>query len=399
MSIQDQRFVPSKEVMRTLFLSMLLQGCALSPSQSFFIEDSGDEEVIVETPELLTSNGPDSVVMEDFDADGIIDIAATNLQSDTIGVFLNKGESQSSLQFGLRNYSAGSSPSGLSKGDLDQDGDIDLVTQNFADGTVKILFNDGQGHFNTSQSMETGRVLLSIEVGDIDGDGWLDIASTGASDSVPYGIFVLYGDGGGVFSPAVAYEIRGPSYGLALGDLNGDGLLDIANSNTGEASISLYLNTGQRCFGAQKTYETGEAPYGVAIADLTGDGAAELITTVTNERSDPDEVTPDLVVVLQNDGAGHFLNLTSYQAGNHPQAITALDLNGDSQLDLAVTNSYGESTSVFLNQGGIFSEALTLPVRLNPFALSGQDLDGNGAIDLVVANRASNSLSVFFGPF
>jgi hypothetical protein len=399
MSTQRPTLIINSTVMRSLFVAAALQGCDLQRSDQTLQIEPGS------SAELETGQGPDGVVIEDLDGDGLLDIAANNFQSANIAVFLNKGVSGNSLQFGLKHYAAGDAPTNLAAGDLDQDGDIDLVTQNFAEGKVKVLFNNGSGRFYNKSSFEVGSVLLSVAVGDIDGDGYLDIASTGSGDGLAanenttYGIFVLYGTGNGDFSPVVAYALTNPAYSVALGDLNGDGLLDMANSDTAEASVSVHINQGERSFAPRAIYETGDTPYGVTIADLNGDGAAEVISTITNASVDHSEVEPDFVVVLQNDGAGNFATQTLHQAGNHPFAVAAVDLNGDGLLDLAATNSSAENSSFFLNQGGSFSAEMTLPVGSNPFAIASGDLDGSGAVDIVVANRFSGTLSVLFNSF
>lgn len=404
MSTQRPTLVVTPAVMRALFVAAL-QGCDLQLSDQLLLIDPGGDgaELIVSGDELETGQGPDGVIIEDLNGDGLLDIAANNFQSANVAVFLNKGVSGDSLQFGLQHYAAGDAPTNLAAGDLDQDGDVDLVTQNFAEGKVKVLFNNGSGRFYNKRSFEAGSVLLSVAVGDIDGDGYVDIASTGsgeaANQSTIYGIFVLYGEGNGDFSPVVTYELTNPAYGVALGDLNGDCLLDMANSDTADASVSVHINQGQRSFAPRAIYPTGDTPYGVTIGDLNGDGAAEVISTITNAFVDHSEVEPDFVVVLQNDGAGNFATQTLHQAGNHPFAVAAADLNGDGLLDLAATNSSAENSSFFLNQGGSFSAEMTLPVGSNPFAIASGDLDGSGAVDIVVANRFSGTLSVLFDSF
>ncbi|MFC1483469.1 LamG-like jellyroll fold domain-containing protein [Candidatus Neomarinimicrobiota bacterium] len=134
-------------------------------------------------------------------------------------------------------------------------------------------------------------------------------------------------------------------------------------------------------------YGAGDGgPYSVTAADLDGDGDADLA------------VANDLVgnvLVLLNNGAGGFSDAVNYGVGGDPQSVTAADLDGDGDCDLAVANTASDNVSVLLNDGKDgFAAAVNYGVGTIPHSVTAADLDGDGNLDLAVANWSSHNVSV-----
>src|SRR5262249_17276582 len=133
--------------------------------------------------------------------------------------------------------------------------------------------------------------------------------------------------------------------GVAIGDVNNDGLPDLVAANRGSASVSVLLGTGGGGFGARHDFACGGLPYGVAIGDVTGDG--KLDVPVVNHFT-------GTVAVLPGRGDGTFGVRSQYLLPGpyyYLDAVALVDLNGDGHLDAAAVNQAGSTISILLNAG------------------------------------------------
>ncbi|MCH7700178.1 MAG: VCBS repeat-containing protein [Planctomycetes bacterium] len=224
----------------------------------------------------------------------------------------------------------------------------------------------------------------SIAVGDLDGDGDIDLAVPNRSDEA--NISILLNNGDGTFAGDVRYGVGVHPEFVAIGDLDGDGDADLAVSNSADDSVSILLNNGDGTFAADVTYGAGDKPDALAIGDLDGDGYADLV--VANEESDN-------VSVLLNHGDGTFDDHVLYDVGNRPSSVAIGDLDGDGDADLAVGNELSGSVSVLLNQGdGTFAAAVPYDVQGGVLLVGIGDLDGDGDPDLATLHEFARTLSI-----
>lgn len=350
---------------------------------------------LLPNPEYCVVKRPLSVATGDLDGDGYLDLVAP-LQfgplPETVAILFGCGDGT----FGDPvTYDGGFEPFDVAIADLDDDGDLDLVVLDAGGhnlggalpGKFRVLLNDGDGIFFVHQIHILGVTPQSIALGDLDGDGDLDlaVAVTGA-DIVE--TFRNNGDATFVFTGE--FPTDGPQ-AIDIGDLNDDGLGDLVVANRLLDAVSVWINNGNGTFGQSITYDCGVRPISVAIGDLDGDGDPDL--AVGNFGSSFDHGTT--VSILRNNGLGIFSAPMPFDVGESPTCVHLADLDNDSDLDLAVTNLWSDDVSLLLNNGdATFAPQLTASTGFGPYAVTSGDFDGDGDLDLAAANCFGDTLSV-----
>jgi len=346
--------------------------------------------IVVAAPSFRAGASPASVVAGDFNGDGRLDMAVANSASANISILLGAGRGEFmaptnySLAYGSHH------PNSLAVGDFNRDGKLDLVVANGGSNDVNIFLGDGDGTFQAPQAFVTNSDLDDVEpssvaVGDFDHDGNLDLAVAN-----PGGLSVLLGNGDGTFKPFVSYAAASTPVWVATGDFNRDGKLDLAVANEGSNTVSVLLGNGDGTFRAPVDYNAGTQPASVAIADLNGDGKLDL--AVANHGSNN-------ISVLLGNGNGTFQASVAYRAGSGPTMVAVGDFNGDGKPDLMVANNAinggTPGVSVLLGKGnGTFPTAVDYTSGVQPQWVTAVDLDSDGRLDLAVADMGSSSSQI-----
>jgi hypothetical protein len=231
-----------------------------------------------------------------------------------------------------------------------------------------------------------------IAAGDLDGDGDLDLAVSHILTS-DIGILLNQGDDGfvGVWhwwshhSPVVLGEELGV---VTIADLNGDGANDIAVSSGVTNEVIVLTNPGkdfaQQGFAAEP-WPVGEFPYGVAAAPLNDDEHLDLV--VSNG-------TGGSISVLLNTGGGFEAGVEHSVGGDEPGFVSLKDVTGDGILDAVTSNHFTSEAAVLPGLGGgDFDTAQTFPTGEGPSSPSLADADGDGDLDLFTSNEFSSDVS------
>ena len=271
---------------------------------------------------FAVGTNPVSVVAGDFNGDGIQDLAAANSGGSSITVLLGNGSGGFTPASGSP-FAVGNVPASVVIGDFNGDGIQDLATANPAGNSITILLGNGSGGFTVLNGFPAGTNPASLAVGDFNGDGIQDLA---AANSNSNNITILLGNGSGGFTAASGSPVAAGTLPLSVivGDFNGDGLQDLAVANSNSNNVTVLLGNGSGGFSSASAspFTVGTNPHLIVAGDFNGDGLQDLATANYGGNN---------VTVLLGDGSGGFTAAAGgpFTVGTNPSAIVAGDFNGD----------------------------------------------------------------------
>jgi FG-GAP-like repeat/Putative metal-binding motif/FG-GAP repeat len=227
--------------------------------------------------------GPSSVVAADFTGDRQPDLAFGSTATDSTYVFTRNAGAGFSAEGGA--YPGTGHRTDLVAADFNGDGRLDLASANHTGGTVSILLrNPANNGFIAGQDITIGPQALKLTAADFNGDGRVDLAATSYGADI---VALLLGQGNGTFvaEPGSPYGVGDAPYGVAAGDFNRDGAVDLAVANNGGMSVSVLLRSGAGFVpDSSSPIPTGQTgANGIAAADFDGDGRTDL--AVSNQQS------------------------------------------------------------------------------------------------------------------
>jgi uncharacterized repeat protein (TIGR01451 family) len=346
----------------------------------------------------------DALAFSDIDGDGKVDMFATSATSNTIWVYLNTSSSGSIASSSFAApliIPCGNTPTGVTAADIDGDGKPDLAVVTAGDAKVSVLRNTsspGTLSFDTPVVFTTGGGGAMVAISDIDGDGIPDMAVANSADHT---VSIFHGastPGVISFGPQVVLSAGSTPYHVSIMDIDGDGKPDLTVSNIDGASIFVWRNLSSPgtinpgSFASPLTFVTGGTPSGLSMGDIDGDGKPEMVIADENDN--------DISVFLNTSSVGviSFAPRVTFATGSVPMGTAISDIDGDGKPDISVINNGDNTVSVLRNTSsvGSISYALggTYPTNGGPYGVVSGDIDGDGKPDLAVLNNGSNTISV-----
>jgi phospholipase C len=278
---------------------------------------------------------PTSIVVGDFNGDGIPDLLVGVSPDSTIEVFLGQGGGNFTL---VNTLTSVVNPASMAVADFNQDGYLDFVVSNAQDNTVTVFLGKGNGSFwITSNPLATALSNpVQVAVSDFNDDGVPDVLILNANNST---LTLLPGKGTGIFgNAAAAVKLTGTPTGIAVGDFNRDGKMDIAVVSA-SGTVTVFLGNGNNTFQTGVSYATGAGADSIAVGDVNGDGFLDLVTANSSAGT---------VSVLLGTGTGTFGTHTDYNAGAGAQSIVIGDFNNNGKLDFATADPTADVVSILL---------------------------------------------------
>ena len=340
---------------------------------------------------------PTALESADLDHDGVLDVVASCFGNDntasSIAVWLGNagGTLHQALQFDVD-----ASPFGLALGDVDEDGNLDVMVNDdlyFGTHGLHLLLGLGDGTLATPIALSISEQLQSPRLADLDGDGHLDLIGIVRVAASNYGNWFLQtyvGHGDGTFTSGTSTAISKWSRVVRLHDLDGDGRYD-ALISPGWVSVpaqvpSVELSRGLAglAFAPPTVLWSGPNLGAVDIADVDSDGQIDIAI--------PHDASPQFgggIALLRGLGGLAFAPAEEIRTGTGLAACFSGDVDGDGDVDfITTTDSVGVVRAL---APGVFDTGLlTSAIQPNSGAVTTGDIDGDGRIDLAMVSGTTN---------
>jgi hypothetical protein len=334
---------------------------------------------------------PDSVAAGDVTGDGLTDLVATTGVSQDVTVALGNGDGTFTGSFTVAVPGSPENGRLVVVGQLDGAGAADAVVLNKNTRQLSVLLSSGSALVLDATYPVTGRTE-GVAIGDLNEDGLPDVVVASPDPmSAAGGIGVFLGTGGGALSTETVHGVAGDPWAVALGDVNGDQHLDVVLLAD---DLRVLLGDGTGALGAPAAFPKASFPgpaYGddsVALADLDHDGDLDVVATDG----------ADFAQVFLNGGAGAFGSAATYSVGAAPDGIALGDVDGDGNVDAVSADRDGQTLTLLRGHGdGTFATGIARSGFLSPGQPLVTDLDADGFGDVVVADAGTGSLPIALG--
>lgn len=386
----------------TLLLASIVMGLLFISCQSGNANNTEAQQSLF-TPApgspISMPGGAGNVVIGDMNNDRKLDVVVACVKNRSIAVLLGKGDGQFAVSSSI---TVPDSPGEVALGDVNLDGKLDLAVATHDSYGVLLFLADGKGGFTTAPMspivMRTGNHphTHGLALADMNRDNKLDLVTVNSTDN---DVSIAFGDGSGGFTPVPGSPFAvGPSpYPFAVGDVNGDGQLDIVATATATGpsraqqlpmsrALTLLLADGKGSFRSTRLpLRTGE-PWFAVISDLNGDRKPDIVAT----HHDMSQLT-----VLLGDGRGGFVEATAspFDFGDKAFHAVVSDVNRDDKMDVVAAG--GDSVRVMFGDGrGGFTPGPATRSGPGTWRLNLGDVNRDGKIDIVTSNTESDTVNV-----
>ena len=275
----------------------------------------------------------------------------------------------------------------VTSADLDGDGAQEVLAINENNDRVKLFVGDNLGGLTRQFDLQTGRAPKAIITTDLNNDGQLEIVTANRAGR---NISVFSGSIESVFLSA-EYALGNGPIDVQAADFNGDGFVDLVALDDSSRAMWIFVGNGTTSLDPPVALALGDTPEKLFTADVDSDGNLDVIVSLPESNR---------LMILNGDGAFGFDTPVYVGTSSSPYDVVALDLNDDGNVDLATTIPDEDSVSVFYGLGNQqFSRAQNIQVGDTPEKIHLADADQDGRTDLIVSNRGDDTVSVIYNRF
>ena len=331
----------------------------------------------------------------DLNHDGRIDVVVANEADSTLSVFLQTAAGTfQSFATGGTAYPTGEYPTGGALADFNHDGILDVITADYHGDSVTILFGTGTGALTSKRSFptEVGAETSNLAVGDLDNDGNLDVIATNPGNGGTISQFM--GNADGTLGPSTSTPVGGGGvhapFSAAIGDFDGNGTNDVAVADVSNGPIIIFPGNGDGTFKPPLTFSTrAQGPFIIIARDVNLDGKLDLLCA----DRDSDNIS---VLLGRGDGTFKKAILATTGPATGPFSIEVADFNQDGVPDVVTANFMTSNATVLLGIGNGNFEPPIFAGATGTFSYGvvAGDFNGDGKPDFATANAESNDMTV-----
>ncbi len=326
---------------------------------------------------FATGMVPASVTLGDLNRDGILDLVIANRNDDSVSVLYGNGDSTFQAQ---QTFATGYRPISVTLGDVNGDGRADLVVPNYSNSTVSVLLSCRS---YTSQIYSLDHTFPSILSINRTSPANATSSAHSVSFTVTFSEAVTGVDAtdfrvvasGTVGKTTMKVTGRGSVYTVTVSGITGNGTLGLNLADNGTIR-DLAGNRLEIGFASAIVTDLGNGQSTVKMGDVNGDGKLDLVATNDSSQT---------VDVLLGNGNGTFQDKQTFAVGRNPTSLILSDVSGDGKLDIIVANISDDNLSVLLGNGdGTFKRQGVVDTDGQPAFVMIGDVNGDGKLDLVV---------------
>lgn len=333
------------------------------PPQSFSTDISGSQ-----------ASAPSGVAVADLNGDGKLDVVASESDDNEIGVFIGNGNGtlQPQVTYPL---TAGADPISIKVADFNADGKPDLIVADYMSGSLGFLAGNGNGTFNPVQNIAVGSFPVEFVVADLNGDGLPDLVA-GSQGAQSIGTLMGFAPPHGVilssppFRPEQNVTVGGSLADFQVGDVNGDGKLDLIVDNIGGVidhnpqhnNVQVLEGDGLGGFAAPIDSVASLALFNAKLVDMNGDGKLDMIGVDQSSNA----------AMMLGNGDGTFQDEREFNVGKSSKLFVA-DMNRDGNPDAILAGGVMGTPGILLNSGSneFDGQAFTILPRDATLAVNG----------------------------
>ncbi len=351
-----------------------------------------DDSISFTASDISTSaDGAKDVKIADLDGDGDLDIISASREDDKIAWYENDGAANPTFT-GATIATSADGARDVHVADLDNDGDLDIVSASAFDNKIAWYENDGAADPSwTAADIDTNANGASdVHVADLDGDGDLDIISASNSDDT-----IAWYENDGAANPSwTAANIDTNANGawhVHVGDMDGDGDLDIVSASRLDDRISWYENDGAAnpSWTKANIATNVDSARSVHLGDMDGDGDLDIVSA---SRDD------DTIAWYENDGAADpsWTAANIVTNANGAVDVHLSDMDGDGDLDIIAACNDGNTIAWYENDGAADPSWTAANIDTNASSardVDVADIDGDGDLDIVAATFTNDTIA------